>query len=194
MASIYEITEDIKAINDLIENAVDSEGNPRELTEEEQKTINEWMCSSQEDFEKKFDSYGKIMANLKTLSDVAEAEKKSHKDELDRLSKRAKAFENKRESLKNGLRYAMDVLKITKFKTALFSAGIQNTQIKINSQGNLEGIPEKYLKPRELNTSKVKEDIKNGVLSVKGGFILNLESGELLEGVTAEQGTALVIR
>ncbi len=49
--TLYEITNDIQQINELLESAVDSEGNPRELTAEEEKTIKEWFSESKEDFE-----------------------------------------------------------------------------------------------------------------------------------------------
>ena len=59
MATLYAITDDIKAISDLLENMVDENGDPREPTEDEMQTLKEWYTVSNSDFEKKFDSYCK---------------------------------------------------------------------------------------------------------------------------------------
>ncbi len=193
--TLYEITNDIQQINELLESAVDSEGNPRELTAEEEKTIKEWFSESKEDFEAKFDNYGRFITNLKIQAKTADNECKPYKEELDRLSARAKSFENRRKSVLNGLRFAMEQLGIEKYKSSLFSAGIQNTALKIEQQGMLKNIPEKYLKPRELNTSAIRDGIKSGdLIKTAGGSILLAKTGELLEGIHAEQGSMIVLR
>ncbi len=193
--TLYEITNDIQQINELLESAVDSDGNPRDLTPEEENTIREWFADSKEDFEKKFDNYGRFITNLKIQAETADNERKTYKEELDRLSFRAKSYDNRRRSVLSGLRYAMEKLGIEKYKTSLFSAGIQNTALKIEQTGRLMDIPEKYLKPRELNASAVKDGIKKGeLIKTDGGSILLAKTGELLEGIKAVQGTTIVLR
>lgn len=193
--TLYEITNDVLQINELLESAVDSDGNPRDLTPEEENTIREWFAASKEDFEAKFDSYGKFITNLKLQAETADGERKAYKEELDRLSARAKSYDNRRRSVLGGLRYAMEKLGLEKYKTSLFSAGIQNTALKIEQTGRLKDIPEKYLKPRELNASAVKDGIKSGeLIKTDGGSILLAATGELLEGIRAEQGKTLVMR
>lgn len=194
---MYEITEDVKAVWELFNNAVDAEGNPRELNEEEKAFLKECFSVTQEEFEQKFDSYGKFMANLKLDADNAEAERKNFKAEMDRLSARAKAFNNRRDCVKNYLYYAMDNIGMKSFKTALFSANVQNTaaSIKVSDQNLMElGTPEKYLKPRELNVTAIKEDIKSGTLIVTDSGRIFYEDGLEMIGVISEKGKTLVIR
>ena len=193
MAHLYQISEDIKAVDDLFNSAVDENGEPRELTEEEQNFLQDCFKCSQEDFENKFDSYGKYMANLKLQSDNADAERKNFKAELDRLSSRAKVFENRRTSLKNYLFYAMQNLKMDSYKSSLFSAKVQQTPVSIKTEGDVGNLPERFLKPREVNTSAIKECLKSGTIKQldDGSLVYN---GELLEGIKAERGTILVIR
>lgn len=132
--TLYEITNDVLQINELLESAVDSDGNPRDLTPEEENIIREWFATSKEDFDAKFDNYGRFITNLKIQAETADNERKTYKEELDRLSSRAKGFESRRKSVLGGLRYAMEKLGIDKYKTSLFSAGIQNTALKSNKQ------------------------------------------------------------
>lgn len=192
--TLYKITSDLLSITELFETAVDENGNPRDLTESEMEFLKKEMATSQEDFEKKFDGYGKIISNLKSCSEIAESERKTFKSEMDRLSNRSKVFNNRVDSIKNALRYSMELLNIQKYKSALFSAGIQNTQDSITFNGEIKNIPEKYLKPRELSVSSIKADIKAGILEVHGGMVMVKESGEILDGVNVLKGTTLVVR
>lgn len=169
MGSLYEISSDIKGLYDLVEGLVDEDGNPREPTEEEMNTIREWFKVSEAEFTRKFDSYCKYIKNLKMQAENVEAERKIHKDEMDRLSKRAKSFETRSKSLQSMLQWCMDNLKMKKFKSDLFSAGIQASQMQIGTieGAKLKDIPEEFLKPRELDTAAIKQAIKDGIL-IKG--------------------------
>lgn len=200
--TLYAITEDLKALNKLMEEMVDDEGTPREPTEEELETMKKWFECSQADFEQKFDNYCKFIKNLKIEAEAADGERKAYKGELDRLSKRAKAFENRAKSVNGLLWFAMQNLGMKKYKTALFSAGEQNTQIKIEplAGSDLKEVPEEFLKPRELDTAAVKDAIKSGLLKQGDGTPLGAtklfyaKTGEELKDVRWAQGTALIIR
>lgn len=200
--TLYAITEDLKALNKLMEEMVDDEGNPREPTAEELETMKKWFECSLADFEQKFDNYCKFIKNLKIDAEAADGERKAYKGELDRLSKRAKAFENRAKSVNGLLWFAMQNLGMKKYKTALFSAGEQNTQIKIEplAGSDLKEVPEEFLKPRELDTAAVKDAIKSGLLKQGDGTPLGAtklfyaKTGEELKDVRWAQGTALIIR
>lgn len=168
--TLYEITSDMNAIFNLVQSLEDDEGNPREPTEEEKQILSEWFGKSESDFERKFDSYNKFISNLKYDASVCETERKSMKDEMDRLSRRAKTAGNKVEVMKNNLRFCLERLGLQKFKTAEFSATIQNVGGKTfyALQGSkLDGIPEKFLKPRELDVQKIKDAVKGGELEIR---------------------------
>lgn len=200
--TLYEITDDLKALNNLMENMVDENGNPREPTEEEMETMKRWFEVSAEDFEKKFDSYCRFVKNLRIDAECADSERKAYKGELDRLSARAKAAENKAKNVTGLLWYCMQRLNMKKFKTALFSASEQNAQIKIEvlKGASLKDVPEEYLKPRELDTVAIKNAIKDGTLKQGDGTPLGesklfvVATGEELKNVRWTQGKALIIR
>lgn len=202
MPSLYTITSDLSAVRDLMAKAVDENGDPRPLTDEEQTTLQEWFSASAEDFYKKFDDYCKFIKNEKIHADNIDAERKNYKAELDRLSARAKVHANHAERLQAALKGAMEILKVPKMKTELFTAGIQNTQYKVEARAgsDLKNVPDEYLKPRELDSTAIKEAIKAGVLKVgeetdsaEYGKVFD-QNGKQIEGLFVTKGTALVIR
>lgn len=200
--TLYEITGDLKALNQLMEDMVDEEGNPREPTQEELETMQKWFECSSSEFEQKFDNYCKFIKNLKIEAAIADDERKNYKAELDRLSKRSKAFENRAKSINGLLWFSMQNLGMKKYKSALFSAGEQNTQIKIEplTGSTLKEVPDEFLKPREIDTTKIKNAIKDGILKQGDGTPLGetklffTDTGKELKDIRWAQGTALIIR
>jgi hypothetical protein len=201
--TIYNIISDIRALESLINSLTDEEtGESREVAEEEKQAFLEWINENKANFNGKFDNICRFYKNLRAQADVATTERDMLKAEMDRLSKRAKARENEAERLKGLLWYAFDRLKITKCKTDLFSAGIQNTRktAKTTSVFNPDEIPTAYLR-RELVSSAVSDAVKLGELYEKKGpenitkLFYRDETGEReLKGIAYIQGTALVIR
>jgi Siphovirus Gp157. len=201
MASLYAITQDMEAVFRLVQNAVDEDGNPRELNEEEMQIVQEWFTCTKEEFHNKVDSYCKFIKNCKIHAENIDNERKTYKAELDRLAARAKVQTNTAERLQNMLKMCMETLGIDKTKTELFSCTIQNTQMNVKPYvgDDLSHVPECYLKPRELDTLAIKADIKAGKLRVgtdglERGKVIDAMTGEVIQGIYATQGTALVIR
>lgn len=202
--SLYDITDDFRAILRLMENAVDEDGNPRDLNEEETDFLIKELSETEDAFKSKANGYCKILKNLSLDADNCEAERKNFKAEMDRLSKRAKTAENRVKSLKSAMQYAMEVFKLPKFKTDLFSLGIQGTGMSVYALdgATLEKVPERFLKPREIDSAAIKEAVKNGELlafpesdnPLESGRIYLAETKELLEGVRCRKGSTLVIR
>lgn len=191
--TLYQITDEAVKINELFENAVDENGEPRELTQEEKDTLGKWILENEETFSKKFDSYGKVIKNLKLQADLVKATKDSFKAELDRLVQREKIAKNRAETLKNTLLWAMQTMKIAKVKTALFSASIRENPLSIDdSDIHIEEIPEEYLK-KELVKSSVTADIKAGKLQVTESGLIH-KNGELLGGLKALREKSLSIK
>lgn len=194
--TIYEITADFVQINELLENAIDENGELRDLTESENQEIKKWFEENAKNLEEKADNYGKFITNLKVMAEEAENARKMYKAELDRLSTRAKVFENRRKSVLSALQYAMGILGKEKIKTGLFSFGIQNSPMSINIESaKVSDIPEEYLK-REITISKsaINAAIKKGDLIVTNSGDVLTQSGEILEGVKAERNKILVMR
>lgn len=202
MSSLYEISSDLVALQEFVDNLVDENGEPREPTPEEQEQMKAWFECSIGEFDGKFDNYCKFIKNLKISAESVEAERKAHKNEIDRLSKRSKALENRAKTVQNLLWFCMQRLGLKKYKTNLFTANEQNTQIQIEQLAGttLDAVPERFLKPRELDTSAIKDAIKSGELKQGDGTPLGatklffVKNNKELENIRWHQGTALVLR
>ena len=202
--TIYNIVGDIYALKNLVNDAMTDEetGEVREFTDEEKADFLAWLDENRANLEEKFNSIYKVYCNIKAEADVAETERKMLKDEMERLSKRAKARENEAARVKGLFAYAMKRLNMKKYKTPLFSIGWQETRktAKPLTIFNPDHIPVEYLK-RELSASAINEAIKEGRLYEKEGFEHNSklfyrdENGEHeLKGVAYSGGETLVVR
>lgn len=191
--TLYEITAEAVEIEELFENAVDENGEPRELTQEEKETLNKWILANEETFKEKFDGYGKLIENLLIQSQIAKATRDTLKGELDRLTKRAKTAENRAEQLKNSLLWAMKTMKIDSVKTALFSAKVGLSRGSVNTdEADPNSLPLEFIK-KEVSKSAIQDALKNGKLTkTESGMIL--KNGEILEGLRFEQKETLTIR
>lgn len=111
------------------------------------------------EIEIKADGYAKVIAQLN-------ADAEALKKESERLNKRRTTIENNITRLKSALQMAMQATGKTKFKTELFSFGIQkNPPSVVIDEPDIGKIPGIYLvlqKP-QIDKSKLKEDLKNGV-------------------------------
>jgi hypothetical protein len=201
---MYEIAQDIDAIRRLVDEAVDEDsGEVKPISDDDKKTMSDWLDESQTAFETKFDNICRFNRNLKHDSELADAARNSFKSELDRLAKRAKVAEAKADRVKNLIWFAFDKLGWKKYKTALFSAGIQKTQhsVKESSTFDVAKIPDKFLK-KELSASAIKDAVKAGELYTKNDnplssvqlFYKDGAEEKHLEGVFYSQGETLVIR
>lgn len=191
--TLYEITAEAVEIEELFENAVDENGEPRELTQEEKEILNKWILANEETFKEKFDGYGKLIENLLIQSQIAKATRDTLKGELDRLTKRAKTAENRVEQLKNSLLWAMKTMKIDSVKTALFSAKVGLSRGSVNTdEADPNSLPLEFIK-KEVCKSAIQDALKNGKLTkTESGMIL--KNGEILEGLRFEQKETLTIR
>jgi hypothetical protein len=199
--TLYKIADNLKAVSELMASAVDEEGEPRDLTSAEKAQLAEWFEQDATALNEKLENYGKFFKNLKISAETVDGERKAHKAELDRLSRRAKAMENRADALKFAIKFAFDNMGIDSHKTELFSFYKQKTPLKITEfLGNgLKDVPEEYLKPRELDTAKIRQAIKDGLLRVgteglDRGRVYDVKTDKCLTGVTATEGETLVIR
>lgn len=148
MANIYEITQDYLHIQEMME---DPELDPQVLQDTFEAVEGE--------LEIKAENYAKVMKNLE--GDLA-----GLKAEIDRLNSKKKAIENNIKNLKSTLQGVMELTGKTKFKTDLFSFGIQkNAPSVVIDVDNVRDIPEDYLKFKEPEVDKtaIKAAINDGV-------------------------------
>lgn len=202
--SLYKITDDILEFDKLLNDIVDENGEPRKPTPEEMGTLQKWCDQNLENFTGKIDSYCRYIRNLELAAKNIKSEYDNFKDEVTRLSKRKTAYENKAKTVKGLLWYCLQRLGLDGYKTDYFSIKEQNTKpsVTIAVDADLSTVPEKYLKPRELDTLAILDGIKSGELIQKedplarGKIYKAGENGECVElkGVFCLPGKALYIR
>lgn len=163
--TLYELTEDYM---NLLELAEDPDIDEQAFTD----TL-EGIDGALED---KAEGYAKVIRTLEGDAAACDAESK-------RLRNKKQTIENNIKRMKAALQYAMQATGKTKFKTALFSFGIQkNPAAVVIDEGYLENIPDRFLIPQDPQIDKkaIKEALK---------------AGEDLEGIAhLEQTESLRIR
>ena len=202
-ATLYEITGDLISLNKLMENLVDENGEPREPTAEEFENMKNWFTESYDGFKSKFNNFCKFIKNLQLSAANAEAEKQNFKAEISRLTKRATAYENRAKAVRNLLRWGMERLHLQNFKSDVFTANIQNMGGKVikiaitATQKDISALPEKYLKPRKVDTKAILQDLKDGVLEEREGIQnyskVFIKDGNVLPCIHVYQPTGLKI-
>lgn len=165
MASLYELTEDYMNLLELAEDP--------DIDEQAFADTLEGIEGALED---KADGYAKVIRTLEGDAAACDAESK-------RLRNKKQTIENNIRRMKAALQYAMQATGKTKFKTALFSFGIQkNPAAVVIDEGYIENIPDRFLIPQDPQIDKkaIKEALK---------------AGEDLEGIAhLEQTESLRIR
>ena len=199
--TIYDALDDIAALRNLIESLTDEEtGETRQLSDDEKAQFIAWCAETEEAFKNKFDKICKVYKNMRASADVCTAEKDALKAEYDRLSRRSKTKEAEADRVKGLIWFALDKLHKQKFKTDLFSAGIQNTQYSVKCQ-NADNLPFDYQKI-EANNQAIKEAVTKGELYTKeepqyySKLFFRDENNKEFEliGVAYTQGKTIVIR
>lgn len=138
--NLYEITGQFKELLDMAE------------TENiDQEMINDTLESVAFEFEEKADAYAKVMKALEGNVNALDAE-------IDRLEQKKKTIKNNISSMKYSLERAMTETGKKKFKTTLFSFGMQKNpaSVVIDDEGS---IPESFLIAQKPKVDKT--GIKN---------------------------------
>ena len=139
----------------------------------DEELINDTLEALGGELEVKADGYARVMRQM-------DADAKAIKAEEERLANRRKSLENRSAALKSRLQQMMEITGKVKFKTELFSFGIQkNPAAVVMDEQYIENIPECYLIIQEpkIDKQKIKEDLKAG-LDLEG--IAHLEQSESL--------------
>lgn len=140
-------------------------------------------CESIEgQIEDKADGYAKVIKSVGVSVEGIKAE-------IDRLQKRKASLEKKQELLKGNLESSMRAIGKTKFKTDLFSFGIQKNPPSVKIANEAEFIRECQQNGRD-DLLKFKEPTINKA-AVKEAIT---KDGELIEGAEVVQTERLVIR
>ncbi|MBQ3394232.1 MAG: siphovirus Gp157 family protein [Oscillospiraceae bacterium] len=135
MSSLYELTGQLLALQEMM-------GDP----DVDPQTVSDTMEAIDMEFSDKADGYAMVDRNLA-------ASEEALKNEIERLTARKRAIENNRKHLKESLENAMRAVGKTKFKTDLFSFGIQKNPASVNIIDETK-VPDEYLIKQEPKIDK----------------------------------------
>jgi len=143
--TLYDITKDFMVLMEMME---DPEADPQ--------AIQDSMESLDYMLEDKADGYAKVIAELAAKSDAL-------KEHAERLDTRRKTIDGNIRRMKENLQQAMTAAGREKFKTELFSFGIQNNPPALVID-NEEEVAEEYLLPQppKVDRKKILDDLKAG--------------------------------
>ena len=147
MSTLYELTNDYMNLLELAEDP--------DIDEQAFMDTLEGIEGALED---KAEGYAKVIRTLEGDAAACDAESK-------RLRNKKQTIENNIKRMKTALQFAMQATGKTKFKTALFSFGIQkNPAAVVMDEAYIENIPERFLIPQDPQIDKkaIKEALKNG--------------------------------
>lgn len=147
MATLYDLTGEYL---ELLEMAEDPETDPQAFADTLESL--DW------EFEDKADGYAKIIAQMN-------ADESAIADEIKRLQARKKYMEGNVDRMKKSLQMAMESTGKRKFKTSLFSFGIQKNPPRVVMDAeNLTDIPIDYLVPQDptVDKKKIMAELKSG--------------------------------
>lgn len=138
------------------------------------ETLADTMAAIDGEIEDKADGFARVMKEL-------EARETAMKTEVDRLNAHRLTIANNIKCMKLSLQTAMQATGKTRFKTALFSFGIQKNPPAVVLDVAETELPEEYLipQPPKVNKTKIKDDLK---------------AGKTVEGARLEQSEGLRIR
>ena len=147
MANIYELTNELSLLWDLMENG-----------ELEDEVLIGAFDVAKEDLADKLEGYCKFIKNLE--SDI-----QGLKAEEERLNARRKTMENTVTRCKEAMKFALNTAGEKKIACGTFTVSVQNNapSVVLDEQ-YLENIPEEYLVPQEpkIDKKKIKADIDAG--------------------------------
>lgn len=161
MASIYEITNDISFINQMLE-----EG------EIDPEALKGALEVSKEDLTIKLEHYCQFIKNL-------ESDNEGLKAEEDRLAEKRKRNEKVIDNMKAAMMFALDQVKEKKIACGSFTVSVQKNAASVVLDCETALIPELYLIPQapSIDKKKIKQDLQDG-LDLSG--VAHLESGSSL--------------
>ena len=144
MSTLYELTEDYQNLLAWLEDADDLDD----------KAVKDTLEGIEGAYEDKADNYAKIIRELTAEAKKFEAEKK-------RLEDRQRAMENRAKLLNRHLYESMKKTGKTKFKTGLFSFGIQKNGGLQPIEIDADHVPDEYMR-KEPDNTLIRQALKEG--------------------------------
>lgn len=144
MSTLYELADDYQNLLAWLEDAEDLDD----------KAVKDTLEGIEGAYEDKADNYAKIIRELTAEAKKFEVEKK-------RLEDRQRAMENRAKLLNRHLYESMKKTGKTKFKTGLFSFGIQKNGGLQPIEIDADHVPDEYMK-KEPDNTLIRQALKEG--------------------------------
>lgn len=159
MATLYELTAEYKELLDMAEE--------QNLTQTDIKDTLEGMDY---EFEDKADGYAKVLRNLGGTREAI-------KSEIKRLTEMDRVIANNEKAIKQNLENAMIETGKTKFKTTLFSFGIQKNPASVRIKDE-SLVPEEYRikQPDKIDKKGLIKALKEGTVFTENIELVQTES------------------
>lgn len=156
MATLLEISEELLALNELIENATTEDG---EIDPQVAEELDKWFEQLLSDRDNKLDNYGALIRTL-------ELRAAARKEEMERLAKRVAVDSNQAKYLKQRLREFLDLHKMPKVETRRYKFNCQNNGgiLPLTLPDDAEALPKDYQRVEiKADTDKIREQLAKGV-------------------------------
>ena len=155
MATLLDISEDLLALDGLLEEATSEDG---EIDPSVADAIEQWFTTLMQDRNNKLDNYGALVRTL-------ELRAAARKEEMERLSKRVAVDTNQAKYLKQRLREFLDLHKLPKVETRRFkfsccnNGGVQPMELPDDP----EMLPKEYQRVEiKANTDDIRDALIAG--------------------------------
>lgn len=155
MSTLLQISEDILALNNLIEEATSEDG---EIDTAVAEALDQWFTTLLKDRDNKLDNYGALVRTL-------ELRAAARKEEMERLAKRVAVDTNQAKYLKQRLREFLDMHKMPKIETRRFKFNCQNNGgvLPMQLPDDPETLPKDYQRVEiKADTDKIRADLVAG--------------------------------
>ena len=155
MATLHELTQELKSLLDILESMEDSEI-PAELEDAITEILSQ-RTETEKQTHTKIDGYVSLIRGL-------EAEETAIDAEIERLQARKKSLTNKRDYLKNRLFQFLELMGWNKVKTTFNTLSIrQASQAPLIVKCDAKLLPEQFQRVTvDADKTAIKEAIKNG--------------------------------
>ena len=167
MRPLLEITDDLRALDDLLDEVEGDVSDPRVA-----QAVDQWFTELDLEFEKKLDNYAAFITELSARAEF-------RKFEADRLAKRAKSEFNLADWLKARLKFVLEQRKATKIETPRYTLSIckngGKVPVEIYEPANVpkelcRHIPESWVPDADRIREVLEEcsDVPGAALGVRG--------------------------
>jgi len=145
MFRLYDLTAAYKHVLEMLD---DDENN---------QALQDTLEAIDESLDVKIINYAKMIKSVETPLDAI-------KKEVERLEKKKKNLQTKKDFFKNAIQMSMETAGKTKIKDDLFTVSLQKNPPKLKIK-NMSDIPDIYIKETivSYDTTKIKDDLKNGL-------------------------------